>query len=385
MKAISVVQPYQENGYGYSVIVTQPNGEKIRYAHLKYGSCDLVVTGNSGNQPYHLHIEVACSTPEECASCLGDKNPCKALAGGCFSCSDTVRAESLLNNKSPQAQSLIKSRYLFSLISKVQAAEDEYVNPADLIKDLTLPGGAYKMKVASTSEQTYFVKTDDTHIVFFEDDNANGKLDDEETLLSPYEVEAEYKVSYEKVSDSFELSLQEGFNLVSFPVIFKNDKDQEIRKASELIEFLNSGGINITGITAYRGGKFVPYVLRDGKGFGDDFNILPGEGYFLMSHSNGKFVFPGIKIKDSLEIQLYEGWNLVNIYNSNKANYSGFDVLKQMNSQSINAVAISKWEDSRYYTVASQNGKDYGNDFKVYPTRGYFVRVMSGNGKFSPK
>ena len=379
------VQPYQENGYGYSVIVTQPNGEKIRYAHLKYGSCDLVVTGNSGNQPYHLHIEVACSTPEECASCLGDKNPCKALAGGCFSCSDTVRAESLLNNKSPQAQSLIKSRYLFSLISKVQAAEDEYVNPADLIKDLTLPGGAYKMKVASTSEQTYFVKTDDTHIVFFEDDNANGKLDDEETLLSPYEVEAEYKVSYEKVSDSFELSLQEGFNLVSFPVIFKNDKDQEIRKASELIEFLNSGGINITGITAYRGGKFVPYVLRDGKGFGDDFNILPGEGYFLMSHSNGKFVFPGIKIKDSLEIQLYEGWNLVNIYNSNKANYSGFDVLKQMNSQSINAVAISKWEDSRYYTVASQNGKDYGNDFKVYPTRGYFVRVMSGNGKFSPK
>jgi hypothetical protein len=56
-----------------------------------------------------------------------------------------------------------------------------------------------------------------------------------------------------------------------------------------------------------------------------------------------------------------------------------------MNSQSINAVAISKWEDSRYYTVASQNGKDYGNDFKVYPTRGYFVRVMSGNGKFSPK
>ena len=69
-----------------------------------------------------------------------------------------------------------------------------------------------------------------------------------------------------------------------------------------------------------------------------------------MSHSNGKFVFPGIKIKDSLEIQLYEGWNLVNIYNSNKASYSGFDVLKQMNSQSINAVAISKWEDSRYYT-----------------------------------
>ncbi len=378
------VGEYQPNGYGYNVIITQPDGTKIKYAHLKYGDCNNIVTGNSGNQPYHLHVEVMCSTPEECATCQGDTNPCRAIAGGCFACSDTVRANAI-SGGDIKTEEILKSKSLFTLISKVRAAEMEYIDPAILIKDLELEEGTYSVKSASMSETTSFVKTDDTHIVFYEDVNENGKLDTNETLLSPYQTQVEYKVAFEKIADSFNLSLQEGLNLVSFPIVFKNGEEEEIKKVSELIGYLNKQGTEITTITAYRGGKFIPYVIREGKGFGEDFNILPGEGYFVLSHSSGDLSLSGIKVKDGLEVQLYEGWNLVNIYNSNIKSYSGFDVLKNMKEQSVGADIISKWEDGMYLSIVSEESGDYGNDFNIYQNRGYFIRVVENGGPFTPK
>ncbi len=374
-----------EAGYGNSVIVTQPDGTKIRYAHLKYDSCTNLVTGNTGGWPYHLHVEVECTSAEECAICLGDKNPCRALAGGCFNCEDTVKAEAIFKDRPVGAEAKMKSPSFFSLISKIRAEETENIDPAVLIKDIELQEGKYTITSGTANKETSFVKTDNNQIVFFDDANSNGKLDTDESILSPYEAQVEYQVSFDKVADSFKLSLQEGLNLVSFPIVFKNDKEEEIKKASELIEYLNKQGTEITTITAYRGGKFIPYVIREGKGFGDDFNILPGEGYFIFSHVGGDFLHSGTKVKDGLEIQLYEGWNLVNIYNSNVKSYSGFDVLKKMKEQSIGADIISKWEDGMYINIVSEESGEYGNDFEIYQNRGYFVRVAENGGPFTPK
>lgn len=378
------VSTYQPEGYGNSIIITQPDGVQVRYAHLRYGDCNTIVTGETGGFGPHLHVEIMCSTPEECSSCLGEQNPCRAIAGGCFLCSDTVKAQAVPKNLD-MTRVVLKSNSLFSLISKVRAQDVESIDPAILIKDLELPEGTYSVKSASISEQTDFVKTDDSHIVFYQDDNANGRLDTNEALLSPYQSQVEYKIAFEKVADSFKLTLQEGLNIVSFPIIFKNDKEKDIKKVSELIEYLNKKGTKITTITTYRGGQFIPYVLRDGKGFGDDFNILPGEGYFVLSHTSGDFFLSGNKVKDGLEIQLYEGWNLVNIYNSNVKSYSGFDVLKNMKAQSIGADIISKWEDGMYTSIVSETNGEYGSDFNIYQNRGYFIRVTEKSGSFTPK
>ena len=164
----------------------------------------------------------------------------------------------------------------------------------------------------------------------------------------------------------------------------RNLNEKEIKKASELIEYLNKQGTEITTITAYRGGKFLPYVIRDGVGFGDDFNILPGEGYFVLTHSSGEFIFTGTKVKDGLEVQLYQGWNLVNIYNSEVESYSGFDILKKMREQSVGADILSKWEDGMYTNIVSEESGEYGTDFNVYQSRGYFVRVTGESGQFTP-
>jgi hypothetical protein len=380
------VGEYQSNGYGNNIIITQPDGTRIMYSHLKYADCDgIIQTGNSGNVPYHLHVEVMCSTPEECATCQGKNNPCRAIAGGCFNCKDSVKVQAISGEGNVNTKAKGKSSSLFSLISKIRAQEIEPIDPAILIQDLELPEGSYKVKSGSTSVTTGFVKTDSNHIVFYEDANDNGKLDTDEALISPYESQVEYQVSYEKVADSFKLSLQEGLNLVSFPIVFKDDNNEEIKKASKLIEYLNNHGTEITTITAYRGGKFLPYVIREGVGFGDDFNILPGEGYFVLSHNSGEFVFTGTKIKDSLEVQLYKGWNLVNIYNSNVKSYSGFDILKKMKEQSVGADVLSKWEDGMYTNIVSEQSGDYGTDFNVYQNRGYFVRVTGESGPFKPE
>jgi len=379
------VGEYQANGYGNNVIVTQPNGEEVIYAHLKEASCDGVIkTGQSGGVDSHLHVEVLCSDEDDCGNCLGDKNPCSAIPGGCFSCTNTVKIAAVQGD-TPQTKGIKDTRDLFSLISKVRAADYEYLNPAELIEDLALPEGSYAVKFATTSKTTDFIKTDDTHIVFFEDANDNGKLDADEIILSPYEAQMEYNVAFERTADSFKLVLQEGYNLVSFPILFKDENEKEIKKASELIEYLNKQGAEITSITIYRGGKFMPYVIRDGKSFGDDFNILPGEGYFVKSNSSGEFLYSGTKVKDGLEILLYEGWNLVNIYNSNVNSYSGFEILKQMKDQSVGADILNKWEDGMYEGIVSEESGEYGTDFNVYQNRGYFVRVRENSGPFTPK
>ena len=371
-------------GFGNYIDVTQPNGKVVRYAHLASGTCSWVQSGATGNSESagHLHVEVLAGDDNEAGNCDAEsrRNPCEYIAGGCYRCDSRANGVPVSNQNDLGSQGDFNIK---NLMSKALAAE-QWPDASKFVDNLKLAEGVYKVTYGTGSKTTQFVKTNDNHIVFFSDDNDNGILDENEYILSPAEAQYKYSVSYAKVADSFKLTLTEGFNLVAFPIIFTDANDKEISKASDLIDFLNEGGTQITSIAAFRSGKFIIYTNRNGEEYGDDFNILPGEGYFLKSLSDGVFLYSGKKVENSLEVQLYEGWNLVNIYNSNKTSYSGFDILKQMSQQSIKGIAISKWEDSRYYTIASQDGKDYGNDFKIYPARGYFVRVESGSGKFSP-
>ena len=381
-------------GYGNSIIVTQPDGTEIRYAHLQYPSCDHVVTGNSGgyidettgnftNWGYHLHVEVGCSG-NECV-CLEDQNPCRAIAGGCFQCDNTVQAQAVPAVVNPSAKSREKSTPLFSFMKKAGAEETGSIDPALLIKDLELPEGEYKIKSTGANSQTDFIKTNNNQILFFEDANGNNELDSDETILSPYEAQLTYGVSYERTADAFQLVLERGLNLVSFPVIFKNSEGKEIKKVSSLVEYLNTKGAQVTSVATYRGGKFISYVIREEQVFGEDFNLLPGEGYFINTRARGVFNYSGTKVKDGLQIQLYSGWNLVNLYNSKVDRYSAFDLLKQMQDQSVDANIISKWEEGAYDSVVSEDSGQYGIDFNVYQNRGYFVRVREKSGLFTPK
>ena len=94
----------------------------------------------------------------------------------------------------------------------------------------------------------------------------------------------------------------------------------------------------------------------------------------------------GKKVQDSMDLLINNGWNLVGIYNESVQTYQGFDVLNQMNTQSIQADVLSKWEDGQYYNLVSNEGVEYGNDYKVFPTSGYWIRSNSTEQlKYTPQ
>ncbi|MBP9758574.1 fibronectin type III domain-containing protein [Candidatus Dojkabacteria bacterium] len=253
-------------------------------------------------------------------------------------------------------------------------------------QNLLQPG---KYDVAGTSVTTKeFTLTTPGQVVYFQDVNGDGVKQDNEPL---YDGDvASLNIQFNKVSEVQSYEIKNGWNLVSFPILMRGEGTSNLNKASDLIKKLKESNIVATHVITYRSGKFVLYSSRtDEKGveikFGEDFSLLPGEGYFIRSYSTGSLLVDGNKIQNSQEIAVENGWNLVGFYNSNKLSYGGFDVLTQVSTAGITSDSLSKWEDGMYYSIISQNGKQYGNDFKVYPTQGYFLRVSNkGVGKFAP-
>ena len=119
--------------------------------------------------------------------------------------------------------------------------------------------------------------------------------------------------------------------------------------------------------------------------FGDDFNLLPGEGYFVKSLVSSNFILAGKKVDGALPIMVDAGWNLVGIYNSNKDSFTGFEVLRQAKEQGVEAKVISKWESGNYMNLVNANGMEYGIDYKVFPEKGYWIQNEGAKGKYTPQ
>ena len=147
----------------------------------------------------------------------------------------------------------------------------------------------------------------------------------------------------------------------------------------------------VEDIATYREGKFETFSVKkdinnEDVEVGNNFTILPGEAYFIKSINSGTASLVGYQYEGSLPLSLLPGWNLVNIYNQDVESYQAFDVLKQMEDQGVVADTLSKWENSKYNSVIYSDNMEYGYDYKVFPTAGYFVRVLSeSGGTYSPE
>jgi hypothetical protein len=255
-------------------------------------------------------------------------------------------------------------------------------------EDNLLDPGSYKVEGTNVTTKEFTI-SEPGKVVYFQDLNGDGVRGADEPLYNG-DVNS-LNIQFNKVSEVQSYNMNYGWNLVSFPIYMRGDGTSNILKASDLITQMNSGGVNTTHIVAYRSGKFITYSNRkDESGnpvaFGEDFSILPGEGYFVRSYSTGIFIVKGKKIENGQQIALDNGWNMVGIYNSGKLSYKGFEVLKQMNGAGVEADILSKWENGLYQNVVLQRGKEYGSDYGIYPYQGYFVRVKNrGSGVYTPQ
>ena len=266
-------------------------------------------------------------------------------------------------------------------------SEEEFDYNIMVLAENDVEPGTYVVS-GTDAVQKEFAVVGGTAIVYFVDYNEDGIKQDDEPLYDG-DIES-LDVKFEKVAESQNFNLSEGWNLVSFPILLQGENSSEILTAYDLINDMNDSGFLATHVYAYRSGGFVPYSLReDAEGkkveFGEKFSIMPGEAYFVRVHNPGTYIVSGYKIDGSQEIALQNGWNLVSIYNSAKPVYASFDVLTQMSTSGVSADVLSKWESGMYANVIIQNGVQYGNDFAVFPYEGYFLRVQDrGTGKFKP-
>jgi len=209
---------------------------------------------------------------------------------------------------------------------------------------------------------------DGQEISFYEDINQDGMQQPDEPEIS------EEKVNLEKMYDTSEYYLKEGWNMIGIPfdLYYKNNK---VDTAQMFLQTLNLNGIIATQLASYDEGKWIIATRRNDVEFSEDFPIFPGRGYFIKVQDASVIEFTGTLIKEKFVYNLSIGWNLISVESSDlTASLFLEDISKNDNYYSD---VLSKWDSGKYENFIMENDLNYGNDFNLFNKSGYFVRVKS--------
>ncbi|MBD3328927.1 hypothetical protein GF357_00320 [Candidatus Dojkabacteria bacterium] len=274
---------------------------------------------------------------------------------------------------------------IFAANSQDNAFEDSNVDGTMLEKYIEAQGvltpGEYTLNGFSNDKKSLEVNETSSVRVFY-DENQNGVFDADERQLLGDQLDNQ-AFSIQKEVDYFSLALGQGWNLISLPYVMTGEKTSGISTAAELVQVLNKQGFDVVHISAYRNGKFIPYSIRensDGKQvtFGTDFNIVPGEGYFVKSFTSDQIKLRGRRVRGELPLDLNSGWNLVGLHSASGRDLMASDIIKQADSVEVSADMIMDWNYGRYNGYIVDENEVYGFDFPIYSLKGYFMRVSEG-------
>ncbi len=207
---------------------------------------------------------------------------------------------------------------------------------------------------------------------FFNDENSNGIKDEGEEYIDSSGV------TLSKKQDVTSYDFKQGWNLYSFPIV-----SDDITTADGLLESISDSGGYATHVAAYEGGRWKVYSKRGEVSFSNDFNILPGVGYFIKVYQEAEMRIEGNRFEESLQLDLEVGWNLVGVISPDNE-YTADSLIDGIVGSGIGADTVTRWESGRYDNYIKEENISYGNDFKIFEVGGYFVRVKEDGGKFTP-
>lgn len=311
----------------------------------------LYDTGNTGADKFK------CNSPEMCA---------KAASGGKASEWEVTSVGECRRKATPSGR---LSSNLTNLVD-AQAAVLGVADESGVTKVKVSENGIYSVEgtgVTTKEIKVTTVKDGVAEIKFFNDANSNGLKDDgEEYITEPVSVKLE------KTSDVVKYDLTVGWNLVAF-----NFVQSSFKKANELVnEITSQGGTAIT-VATYRNGKWLSFIQRSGKVLGDNFDIVPGEGYFIRVTKATTLDVGGTLVKENSNVYLSTGWNLLGFRTS--ADKKASDIIDGINKNTgVSVDTITRYVASKYENVVKDNTTLYGEDFKMESNRGYFVRAKMG-------
>lgn len=338
---------YSVQGSNTKIVIDHGGGWHTYYFHLDnvIASCNSTVSkgqvigtiGASGADWQHLHFEVRNGGVAY--------DPC--IYFSCSTDSSTILNNSLMFQSNAQG-------------FENESGQNDYIEVEKGKYDIT----------GFVNNEIYI--EEDGILLFYEDINGDKTFNVDEPVLSNSEMESKnIRVTRESDIQSFDLEI--GWNSISFP-IYLSGENEEVTKASRLQELLKSQDVEVTHIIKYSNGNFVNYSVRENENneefiYGDDFNIIPGEGYFIKSYSKGTITLEGRKIEGTnVTYKKNPGWNLVGIV------VDDIDT-KVYIEQNNNVTVISKWESGIYNNLINIDNNFYGNHYPLYPNKSYWVKV----------
>jgi len=176
----------------------------------------------------------------------------------------------------------------------------------------------------------------------------------------------------------YKYDLAVGWNLIAIPLVLENNS------VADLIDEFNSRGANITHISSFDEGKFKIFSKRiDEEGaehvFGEEFEILPGRGYFIKNFQSAEVTLRG-EAPEMSELSIDNGWNLVGFYNASVAEISGFALIDKINTKDIEVDTLSRYQDGNYYSLVINERTQYGRNFRIESEDGYWIKSKDGEG-----
>jgi hypothetical protein len=201
---------------------------------------------------------------------------------------------------------------------------------------------------------------------------------DEDIVLSSKASE----ITYTKQSSAQQYKLDKGINIISFNFV-PVSTTLGAYTAKDVINQASTNGVEIQYISTFSGGRWNDgYSCSSDTCTGNNFTIVPGKGYLIYATQSGTVTIPGYNLTTPIPIPFSSGWNLIGVHGYTTA-YTARSFIDSVNTiQGLTANNLSWWptSKSKYEGLEVENSTQYGLDFSMSPSNGYFVRIS----KFAP-
>jgi len=193
----------------------------------------------------------------------------------------------LYANGEKQNQAIESDNQERPIVKKVFAQD---LPPAPQVIDIeSLQKGVYSIQIKGFDNALVEVYSDNVKLNFYLDVNSNGVKDQDEPVIDV----KKYVVNISKEKSVEKINLSRGWNLISLPIF-----DQDLKKASDLARLIESNGGRTTQVSKFDNGNWIHFIngsLKIGGkiDFGIDFNLIPGQSYFVYAQIDSEFVIKG--------------------------------------------------------------------------------------------
>jgi len=170
---------------------------------------------------------------------------------------------------------------------------------------------------------------------------------------------------------SADVLLTNGYTLIALPL-----EPAAPMKAADMIQSIAASGLDCTRVLRFNGSGYDVYTSA---GVGTNFDVRPGEGYFVRCADAGTWHAPGLRFEAaSAPITLVEGYNLVGlpVEPSSTDRYPAATVIAEIAAQSGEATRILRFNGTGYDVYTSAG---IGVNFTLRLGEGYFLRCAKSS------